>query len=235
MSSWKAGDFFRQLATVIIGIVVTFGGSALIQKSGVRKETRQILEMVREELQQNRENVQTIKTWLTHEYDGTKALRPYVDDPLAAPVDSLFKYGHVISDNRPLYVNSNALEVLKGSLQVEENDKAFLRDIFTVYDNASRVSTTLNAYIEDKRIATSNYFNDLDREMIPIVYESKTREDAIAQFVDLMKNPRIVQYTIRTANGGWVLSLLRQADELSEQLDATIERIDEEIGGRGEN
>lgn len=40
-ASWSAGDYFKQLSVVIIGIVVTFSGSGLLDRIKIRRQIRQ--------------------------------------------------------------------------------------------------------------------------------------------------------------------------------------------------
>ena len=230
VSGPKIGDFFLQLATVVIGIIITFGGSALIQHRAERKEARQILEMTRDELKQNIAAVEGMKEWLTYEYCGAAALRPWIDNPLSAPVDSLAKYLK-ITGNPIITAKTNSLEMLKGSLEIKAiKDKAFLRNIFVAYDAVFRFSKNVALYNEHKGIAVDHYYNNLDRDMIVHVYEPSTMEDVVTQFVDMMDEPRIVRYIVETSNGNLVGSLLQEAGKLSELLVATVDMIEKEAG-----
>ncbi len=92
--------FLIDLATVVIGIALTFGGSELMQQRTQRKEAARVLAMVREELQENLAEIGIQKDWLEDEQAGTTALGPYINAPESIPADTLRKHIHVLETIR---------------------------------------------------------------------------------------------------------------------------------------
>jgi translation initiation factor 2B subunit (eIF-2B alpha/beta/delta family) len=226
MSSWKAGDFFRQLATVVIGIIITFGGSGLIQRAAERKEAKHLLEMVKSEMEGNAKQARGQKEWFEYEKNGAKAIRPYIDDPEALPIDTLIKYINIQSSH--LYpANSNAFSMLKSSSSIQSiKDKRFLLDLFSAYDAMAACNSNAKSYTENKSKTWQNYFDSVERDMVETVFEMT---DPIELLAHVAASPQITQYLIKTANSGWLDNLIEEHDSLATQIDSMIEKIEKEI------
>jgi hypothetical protein len=72
---WGTVGYLRQLSTVVIGILITFGGSELIQKRAERKRNYFVLATVRDDLQSNLARLDTLRGRLTYEHEGAIVLR----------------------------------------------------------------------------------------------------------------------------------------------------------------
>ena len=46
VKGWRLGDFVRQVAVVVIGVVITFMGSDLITQNSERKDIRSTLSLI---------------------------------------------------------------------------------------------------------------------------------------------------------------------------------------------
>jgi hypothetical protein len=226
MSSWKAGDFFRQLATVVIGIVITFGGSGLIQRAADRKEAKHLLGMVKSELEGNAFQARGQKEWFEYEKNGARAIRPYIDDPEALPIDTLLKYINIQS-SRLHPATSNAFTILKSSGSIQSiKDKRFLLDLFSAYDAMAACNSNAISYTEAKSRMWQNYFDSVERDMVETVFEMR---DPIGLIAHVAASPQITQYLIKTANGTWINGLIEEHGDLATRIDSMILKIEKQI------
>ncbi|MDR2890107.1 MAG: hypothetical protein LBV18_00620 [Alistipes sp.] len=223
MSSWKAGDFFRQLATVIIGIVVTFGGSALIQRSAERKEARHLLTMVRSELQLNKKAIEDQIEWHEHELAGVRAFFPYLENPGDVPIDTLVKYSNIMS-SIVLSAHSNAFQMLKTSSAVQSmNDKRLLLDLFKVYSNLDANVSNVRGYVDSKTADFDIYYQSIERDEVEMVFGMA---DPMAAFAHMTGHSTIAQYVTRTTRQGWLSNITEQMKRTVKDLEEMDDKIE---------
>ncbi len=67
-------DYLSQLSTVVIGILITFAGSGLIERCSRQKELNEVMYAVRNELIINKELLNTSLQFLEQEYTFYKQL-----------------------------------------------------------------------------------------------------------------------------------------------------------------
>ncbi len=112
---WRIGDFIRQLAIVVLGIVITFWGSDAISDYKKKKEVRSVMLLVKEELIQNRELFNDLVEQWRKERHISLMLTDNGFQYQNIPIDTLEKYKSVITDIRNYSLSTDALDVLKGS------------------------------------------------------------------------------------------------------------------------
>lgn len=112
--SWKWRDDLRRLAIVVIGAALAIGASKWIDRIGQRREERQVMRLVYEELQANRAQIALLDE--------------------ALPADSLAEDPDAPrSVTRPA-IRTDALETLRSSAAaVSRCDKGLLRAIYFCY------------------------------------------------------------------------------------------------------
>lgn len=222
----KAGDFFRQLATVVIGIIITFGGSALIQRSSQKREARHLLEMVKLELEHNALQAGGQKEWFEYEKNGAKAIRPYIDDPYAIPIDTLERYINIQS-SRIFPGTANAFEILRSSDAIRAiKDKPFLVDLFGVYNMMAVNDSNAKSYSDIKIATWQKYYDSVERNMVEEVFEPT---DIVRMFAHVATSPYIAQYLMKTANTSWIDNLIYDLERLESELSEMAKTIDAEI------
>jgi hypothetical protein len=224
-TNWVWGDFVLQLATVIIGILVTFGGSSLIQKRAGRRETATVLSMVKSELQGSLDRIEYLRERLAYEHTGAITLRPYIDNPEAMPLDSIEKYLNVIAGIRTFDPATNSLEVLENSSHIQNiRNMALVRDLFAIYGQMTDFDERLNRYNLPKLSIL-----DSRNHMPHRVLEESYRDHRVA-FSELMKFPAIRNFVVTTAgNDGDSDELRAEADSLAVGIPRVIEAIDKEV------
>jgi len=224
-TNWKPGDFFIQLATVIIGIIVTFGGSALIQRGGQKKEARLLLEMVREELKGNIDVSDRYREWCEWQYYGAKAFLPYLNKPQEVPIDTLNKYYNFLGNVEFATPFTNAFEIMKASPAIHRIDNSLMLDITDTYEMMDDNATYFKAIVDDKLSIVEDYNN------------SRTRDEVIREYIDgfdpkmyfahWTTNSRLVQYTINsTYESNWLYGMMMSQPEIQKELNGMVEKID---------
>ncbi len=222
MSSWKAGDFFRQLATVVVGIIITFGGSSLIQRNAQKREARHLLEMVKMELEHNTRQARGQKEWFEYEKSGAKAFRPYIDNPSAIPADTLERYVDIQS-SKVFPGSTNAFEILRSSDAIRSiKDKSFLLNLFQVYDMMMALGTNARTYTDTKIATWHKYYDSVERDMVETVFEPR---DLVRLFAHVTASPYIARYVVETANINWIDNLIDEFETLEFELDEMAKTI----------
>lgn len=226
-TNWTAGDFVLQLGTVIIGILVTFGGSTLLTKRAERRDTNYILEMVRGELEHNLGRIKFIKERLEYELAGTQAMKPYIESPESMPLDSLQKYINVIQGVRDVQVMTNSFDVMKSSSQIQSiRNKKLLRDLFVMYESLTEFQSRIDEYNSPKTKAIKEEFSLMSRETLDALYFDEDRERTV--FVEMLKLPSMHHFIVLIANGNFA-HLIQDADDIAAEIQKVIELIDKEV------
>jgi hypothetical protein len=232
LRSWKIGDYVRQLSVVVIGILITFQGSALVTKNAQRREVANILGMVKYEIEKNRRNVELQKELLEFEYAGARALKPYIHDTEGAPADTLAKYVSIIVQVRNYGFSTNSFEVLKSSSNFQTvKNKELLRDLFSTYESLGSFFGDISSYNSLRSSRMQEQLKGTDSEVFDVFY-SNAEDVAQMIFSHTMKDPAMRNYIISIANGNNVNYLIPNAETLIEEASSVIAEIDREIGGK---
>jgi hypothetical protein len=231
MSSWKAGDFFRQLATVVIGIVITFGGSALIQRAADRKEAKHLLGMVRDELNINIGRIQSYRDYFERDIAGFQALRPYLvgDDPGAIPVDTLEKYRRTIVASSAYGAITNAFETLKSSPVIGSvGNNELMSELFSTYNVMDYAESLTGAFTERKREGIIKVNDTLDPRTMDVFFTPEGFRKVFVHIATSEAGSQMRNYIISVANGNnnYQVDI---ADQFIAQIKEVIQNIEKEI------
>jgi hypothetical protein len=215
------------LSTVVIGILITFGGSALIKMGADRKDSAQVLTMVNDELTKNLSLVNTQRIRLAHEMAGAGAMKPFIHSPENMPGDSLAKYLDVITDTWTANFLTNSFEMLKNSHLQFGRDKKLLLGVFTAYEHTMHFANNVKNYNSLKERGLSDYFSTLDSDLFDalLTIDPKARH---AIFADMMQSSIMRNYVVSTANENYK-NLVPDAERLASEIAMTIEMIDKEV------
>ena len=93
-TEYRFGDFFRNFIAVVLGIVITFAGSDLIEERKIRNEVKDALSLVKDEILLNRETIEELMEQELFEQRGACYLLQYKDSIDKASPDSIEKYGY---------------------------------------------------------------------------------------------------------------------------------------------
>jgi hypothetical protein len=224
---WGTVGYLRQLSTVVIGILITFGGSALIRMGANRHETGQVMTMVRDELQKNLALTTKQRERLIHEMQGAQAMKPYIHSPEAIAGDSLTRYLDVITDTWTANFLTNSFEMLKSSHLQSIRDKELLRELFTTYENTQHFESSVRDYNSLKERGLVDYFANLDSDLFDalLTVDPRARHDI---FADMMKSSIMRNYVVSAADENYK-NLIPDADRLANEIAGAIGMIDKEI------
>lgn len=112
---WNFGDYTRQLSVVVLGIVITFLGTAAINTLRERKEVRNTLKLVCNELLDNKNTMIEIRSRIELEVDAARFLLAHKDDIKSADADSLDLYCNIPFEILFSSTSADALELMKTS------------------------------------------------------------------------------------------------------------------------
>ena len=125
--NWTWRDYALQLSVVIIGIVVTFAGSGLIERWRVAREVRATMLLVHAELETNRADFMQVWDYQQWEMRACKFLTDNRRDLKRIPSDTLASFDPVYGRIHFFHPRRDAFEVLKNSgLMSSVPDKDFL-------------------------------------------------------------------------------------------------------------
>lgn len=159
-AEYKFGDFFRNFIAVALGIIITFAGSDWIEERKTQKEIKDALQLVKVEMQTNRETLQSLIERITLEQQGAKYLLKNKDNMQKIPKDSLNKYAALPFQWANFIFSNNAMEMLKASglIQKIENKELSLQ-ILTIYTEIKEVENAYSKYSEIKKELQNNLDN----------------------------------------------------------------------------
>jgi hypothetical protein len=225
-TNWAPGDFWLQLATVIIGIAVTFGGSELIHNRAERKRNHVGLVTVRDELQDNLDRLRFLRDRLDYEHRGAIVLRPYIDAPETIPADTLDKYLSVIAGVRTFGPDDNAFEMMKTSSQILTiGNMPIVRDLFIAYGLMIKFNERLEMYNSPK-VHFQEDRSTMPHEALEATFQSRGRA-----FVEMVKFPTIRNFIISTAGNNPIFSaMMTDVDSLTIHIPRVIDEINREVG-----
>lgn len=140
-TEYRFGDFFRNFIAVVLGIVITFAGSDLIEERKIRNEVKDALSLVKDEILLNRETIEELMEQELFEQRGACYLLQYKDSIDKASPDSIEKYGYSpFQSFNPIYID-DAMEMLKSSSLISaiENKKLATPDYSNIQHDKNRL------------------------------------------------------------------------------------------------
>lgn len=140
-------NFFSNLLSVILGIVITFTIQGMIDRAGARKEVRSALELVRTELIANMDDISVVKDYLRQERNSAAYLLEHRDHLAQCPADSISYHNSILFSDVSITVCHDALELLKmSSLFQKIADNPLSMKIIRAYDACESISANLNRH-----------------------------------------------------------------------------------------
>ncbi len=233
MANWKASDFLRQLATVVIGIIITFGGSGLIQRNVQKKESRLILTMVREELKINIEAIRAYRDNFVRDIEGFRVVKPWIvaGIPENIPTDTLESYRDVFATWDVFIATTSSFETMKASSAIRTIDnKELLSALFGVYEQMDRGQNLTESFISTKTNGFQKIHDSMDAQMVNDFYTPKGLSDFFVHMATSATGSQMRNYIISVANGNNNFQI-GLADELIAWIEGVIQMIDRELGG----
>lgn len=163
-SAWTWRDYALQLSVVVIGIVVTFAGSGLIERWRVAREVRATMLLVHAELENNRMDFKEVRDFQLWETRACVILTDNRRDLKCIPRDTLASFNPVYGRLHFFHPRRDAFDVLKNSgLMSSVRDKDFLLTVTQGYAALADLEENFSMYYKLKFTAQ----NDMSKAFSP--------------------------------------------------------------------
>lgn len=152
MSFFRRQDwegFLMGFISVFLGIVLTFGGEAMISNHNEKQDVRNVLILVRDELNTNIEMITDVDEELKKQKDAAVYLMRYYDNFEACDKDSMRMYCNLPLSTISINSSKEALELLKTSALFQKiRDKELSLNIIKAYNRLQVVKESVDFYNE---------------------------------------------------------------------------------------
>ena len=219
--NWRLGEYTRQLSVVVLGIVITFLGSAAISAIKERKEVRTTLSFVKSELEENKATLIETRQRIELEVAAARFLLHYKNNLQAAPADSLSTYYIVPFQATIDSYSSDALELMKTSgIFPKLSDEYLGLDIIKTY-NEIRVASDFYRYFsktkdEGLKIIMANLDNKL------ILFEDRTPVEIWNYVFKVYETEVMLRQTCFVFNVDYINQTIKSIDATLEAIDAYL-------------
>ena len=145
LDKFRPGDYLRELSVVILGVAVTFAGSAMITNHTVRKNIKENMRLIKIELEKNVMKLHEAMDYIAADvHIGREMLSR---DYRSIPPDTLRMYAHAISYLQPYSYTDDALEMLEASaLMPDVRNKHLLLYIIRCYEAFGNFGSVMDFY-----------------------------------------------------------------------------------------
>lgn len=156
---WTRREYMLQLSVVILGIVVTFAGSGLIERWKRARQVRTTMQLIDEELKTNLSLRNACCEKLRFDQNGMLMFDHYGRNVDLIPEDSLDRYVTLLGTMRAFEVQNDAFEVLKTSGVIQHvGDKELLMQVLGCYRQLEAFADRVDSYNQSK-INAINHFS----------------------------------------------------------------------------
>lgn len=197
---WHIGDYLRQFSIVVAGIIVTFWGSDKITEHSRQKEVSAMMNLVAEELEQNRLGLKAITARIDIDRHMAKVLLDHKLDVSTIPEDTLQKYSSFFYYMEDYDYTVDALDVLKGSSLMQYiPDKRLLQDVLQNYYRLYRARKDINTYFQMRKDVLLGYaFSGTKEEAIKELTEPD--QGLKLDVSNMLDYEKFINYTRQTPN-----------------------------------
>lgn len=159
----KTVIYLRELSVVVVGVMITLSITQLISYCSTQNELNQTLDLIRTELSENLERVNSAQHKWEREQRVYSLLQKHINSLVLIPNDTIIKYKNVIGDRHSIDTKSDSYEVLKSSLLVNSvGDKDFLRKLADTYESIKVLSMQVAGYSDMKSEALNKMLGTMD-------------------------------------------------------------------------
>lgn len=219
----RLGDFICNFIAVVLGILLTFAGSNLIEEHKTQKELKDALLLVKNEMLLNREYMTQMMEREEFEKQGASYLLQHKENITKAATDSLEKYGSFPFQSQAFIYINDAMEMLKtSSLMSAIRDKGLATQIIKTYNAIKGSYETFNSFMEIKQKNADKLID------IPEVQKFLTRNANYSTaekwtfFFKFLEGVQLIQQIYFTHD-----SPTRMYNRFIKQIDETVSIIDE--------
>jgi len=182
MKNKKWSGFFTSLLGVILGITLTFGVNALWQKHEEKKKTREMLILVRNELETNKRWFKRQETVLKKDIDAFKIILKADHEWTTIPEDSLLVYINRLGHVSFTQMTTSAWQIFQNSEMIQKiSDKELVIRLTDCY-------YIINLVYD---FVMNNYW---DKKLKVIPFETFTAEGIYELLDELMNDKELVSF-----------------------------------------
>lgn len=146
------GDFLCNFSAVILGIMLTFMGNAWIQDRNMQRDVKNTLQLVKSELQTNRNTVLHGKQRIESEIRASQFLLGNKDHLSSVSKDSLSYYSNLPFQASFITFTTDALELMKNSVLFPQiKDKKLGLSIIQAYASVKKANLLYTTYQDTKK------------------------------------------------------------------------------------
>ena len=151
MKKFDWGSFFVNITSVVLGIFITFGIQGLIDRSQEKKDVAAALELVKEELVNNNDNLKDVIKLVNLEKSSAISMLGNIGTLKKCDIDSVATWNTALGTEYFFTVTDDALELLKSSSLFQKiNDKNLALGIIKAYDYLEANSKAFNTHEQYK-------------------------------------------------------------------------------------
>lgn len=151
MKKFDWGSFFVNITSVVLGIFITFGIQGLIDRSQEKKDVAAALELVKEELVNNNDNLKDVIKLVNLEKASAISMLGNIGTLKKCDLDSVATWNTALGTEYFFTVTDDALELLKSSSLFQKiNDKSLALGIIKAYDYLEANSKAFNTHEQYK-------------------------------------------------------------------------------------
>ncbi|GEM_PF-3747076 len=178
-SSWIK-DYLVEISIVVISIAITFYGDSLIEKYNDKQEDREMMEMVKLELEANMNELTKMVDFYHKEYNMGTDLSSYLAGGKITPADSLEKHFDQHRSFIYWFLKNNAFDILRVSGTMQRTDKDLLMSLLESYEQLGVVKNLDERYMLQKSNHILNFRYTLQ--------DGEYGETTIEQWEQIRKN-----------------------------------------------
>ena len=168
-------DFLLKMLSVILGIAITFTVQGMINRAQDKRNVRSALELVRTELNTNREDIIVMGEFLDQEKKAATYYLENMENLQKSPADTLAEYGGILLADVFITLPHNALELLKmSSLFQKIGDNDLSMKIIRAYDSCDNTAANVTRHIAAR---DAQYKGKLDADYVrPLATRSESNQ-----------------------------------------------------------
>lgn len=158
ITEYKLGDFFRNLTAVVLGIIITFIGSDMLAEHNTKKEVKRALQLVKNELIENKEIMIDAQSTLKYQKKAARFLLKNKNHLSSIPKDSFDLYCHVPFFWATVHYTSDALELLKNSSLFQKiSDEQLSLQLIRTYGSIQEAAAVFKIFYDQKQELNSKF------------------------------------------------------------------------------
>lgn len=151
MSKLDWGSFTTDILSVVLGIVITFGIQGIIDRKHEKKEVLASLDLVKDELVNNKDNLQDVLDIISAERSAAQSISANRTNLHRCDPDSVTVWNSTLASEFFFTVTDEALELLKSSSLFQKiNDKNLALSIIKAYDYLEADAKAFNTHEQYK-------------------------------------------------------------------------------------